>query len=254
MTLLDPILPIRGVRARTATVPALAAVSHGTSCPVGQASVAALVAAVAEKRRDLHVTGGFVDVQQPDVPATLRSIAPEQPAVVVPLLLSAGFHVHVDLVEDLETTDRPTALGRALGPDDRLVAVLARRLEALRVTPDDRIMLGAAGSTDARAVEDCFDIGRRLESRLRVPVTTAFVSAAQPSVPDAVAAARSGRPRGRIIVATYLLAPGYFASLLEQAGADLVTAPILHPGEAPDPGIVELVVDRYEEALQLLGA
>lgn len=232
----------------TRTLPALLAVSHGTSCPVGQASVAALVAAVGRSRPDLRVTGGFVDVQQPDVPATLGSIEPDRPAVVVPLLLSAGFHVHVDLVEDLDAADRPTALGGAMGPDDRLVEVLAGRLEALRVTPDDRVVLGAAGSTDARAVADCFDMGRRLESRLRVPVQTAFVSAAQPSVPDAVAAARADRPRGRVIIATYLLAPGYFARLLEEAGADLVTPPLLHPGEAPDPGIVDLVVDRYEAA------
>lgn len=250
MTLLD--IRVSPTRADTLTAPALAAVSHGTSCPVGQASVAALVDAVAVARPDLHVLGGFVDVQQPDVPATLEAVEPDLPAVVVPLLLSAGFHVHVDLVEDLDATERPTALGRAMGPDDRLVAVLARRLEALRVTPDDLVVLGAAGSTDPRAVEDCFDMGRRLESRLRVPVTTAFVSAAQPSVPAAVAAARASAPRGRVIIATYLLAPGFFAGLLEQAGADLVTAPLLHPGEAPDRGLVELVVDRYEAAIELL--
>lgn len=251
MTLLD--VPSPSTHRRTRTAPALAAVSHGTSCPIGQVSVAALVDAVGVARPDLQVLGGFVDVQQPDVPATLGAVAHEEPAVVVPLLLSAGFHVHVDLVEDLDATDRPTALGRAMGPDDRLVAVLARRLAALRVSPDDRVVLGAAGSTDARAVEDCFDMGRRLESRLRVPVVTAFVSAAQPSVPDTVAAARASAPRGRVIIATYLLAPGFFASLLEQSGADLVTAPLLHPGEVPDRGIVELVIDRYEAAVDLIG-
>lgn len=252
MTLLEA--AVHRPQTRTRTTPALLAVSHGTSCPIGQASVAALVEAVGRSRADLHVAGGFVDVQQPDVPATLGSIEPERPAVVVPLLLSAGFHVHVDLVEDLDATDRPTALGRAMGPDERLVAVLVRRLEALHVTPDDRIVLGAAGSTDARAVADCVDMGRRLESRLRVPVETAFVSAAQPSVPDAVAAARASHPRGRVIIATYLLAPGYFARLLEAAGADLVTPPLLHLGEVPDPGIVDLVVDRYEEASAGLSA
>ncbi|MBF4568881.1 cobalamin biosynthesis protein CbiX [Plantibacter sp. VKM Ac-2880] len=246
MTLLAP--GVRRAEPVTRTTPALVAVSHGTSCPIGQASVAALVTAVEHARADLHVAGGFVDVQQPDVPATLGSVESGRPAVVVPLLLSAGFHVHVDLVEDLEATERSTALGRAMGPDDRLVAVLARRLEALRVTPDDRIVLAAAGSTDARAVADCFEMGRRLEARLRVPVVTAFVSAASPAVPEAVADTRASRPRGRVVIATYLLAPGYFARLLEEAGADAVTSPLLHPGEAPDAGIVDLVIDRYEEA------
>ena len=63
------------------------------------------------------------------------------------------------------------------------------------------------------------------------------------AVVDVVAEAReSGR---RVVVATYLLAPGYFADLLIRSDADAVTAPLLDAGP-PDPRLVQLVVDRYE--------
>ena len=46
-------------------------------------------------------------------------------------------------------------------------------------------------------------------------------------------------------VASYLLAPGFFQRRLEASGADVVTGPL-----APDPRIVDVVVDRYHGALE----
>ena len=77
--------------------PALIACSHGTASPPGQAAVAALVAAVATARPDLEVHEAFVDVQQPDPAAVLATLPPDRRARLVPLLLSAGYHVFVDL-------------------------------------------------------------------------------------------------------------------------------------------------------------
>ena len=44
-------------------------------------------------------------------------------------------------------------------------------------------------------------------------------------------------------MASYLLAPGYFHDRVLEAGADVVTAPL-----APDDRLVEIVLDRYDEA------
>jgi sirohydrochlorin ferrochelatase len=73
-------------------------------------------------------------------------------------------------------------------------------------------------------------------------VTTGYGSAAQPPVPDAVAAARRGGAE-RVVVASYLLAPGHFHDKLAGAGADLVTAPLL-----PDDRIAAVLLDRYDAA------
>jgi hypothetical protein len=47
-------------------------------------------------------------------------------------------------------------------------------------------------------------------------------------------------------VATYLLAPGYFADLAARCGADAVTPPLLLPGEPPAMELVDLVLERYQ--------
>ena len=236
-------------RPRTATKTGLVAISHGTSSSAGQAAVAGLVDAVARCLPSTSVEGGFVDVQQPDVPATLDRLGDEQPAVIIPLLLSAGFHVHVDLVNEAAASGRVTAISRALGPDDRLVTLLARRLAEVGLVDSDAVVLCAAGSTDARAVADCRETAARLAILLDRDVTVGFISAASPPIETAVAAARLVRPAGRVVVATYLLAPGYFADLAHATTADVASAPLLtHGGQAPAE-LVEIVRDRYLEVL-----
>jgi sirohydrochlorin ferrochelatase len=74
-------------------------------------------------------------------------------------------------------------------------------------------------------------------------VTTGYGSAAQPPVPDAVTAARRGGAE-RVVVASYLLAPGHFHDKLAGAGADAVTAPLL-----PDDRIAAVLLDRYDTAV-----
>ena len=234
--------------------PALAAISHGTSSPQGQRAVSSLVDAVAGRRTALTVHGGFVDVQQPDVSATLASVADGQPAAVVPLLLSAGYHVHVDLLREVDhaSSDRDAVLGRALGPDDRLVTILRTRLVEAGIRSSDRIVLACAGSSDARAVADCHEMGERLALALGRPVRVGFISAAFPRLEDAVREERQAARRSRVVVSTYLLAPGYFNDLAHLAAADVVTEPLLR-ADHPVPGeLVELVLDRYDEAARLL--
>ncbi|MBF4577166.1 CbiX/SirB N-terminal domain-containing protein [Frondihabitans sp. VKM Ac-2883] len=230
-----------------ASPPALLAISHGTSSPAGQLAVENLVAAVAEVAT-ASVRGGHVDVQMPDVPAVLSSLPPDADAVIVPLLLSAGFHVHVDLVNEADKVDRDVAIARALGPDDRIARLLARRLGEARLRRADRVVLACAGSTDARAVEDCFEMARRLGVLIHREVSVGFISAAQPPLADAIRNSREGDPDARVVVSTYLLAPGYFNDLAHAMNADLICDPLLIT-EGPAPReLVEVVLDRYADA------
>lgn len=233
--------------APVALAPALLAISHGTSSPSGQAAVSTLVAAVAAARPDLSVHEGFVDVQQPDVPAVLGALPPARESVIVPLLLSAGYHVHVDLADDAASSDGAVVAG-ALGPDDRLVALLARRLAEVGLRSDDVVVLAAAGSSDARAVADCAETARRLGDLIRHHVTVGFISAALPRLADEVATTRAAHPHARIVVASYLLAPGYFAELAAEAGGDVTSEPLLVAGADAPAELVELVLDRYAAA------
>lgn len=228
---------------------ALVGIAHGTNAPAGQAAVATLMRAVAAAAPCLNATLGFVDVQQPDTPATIGALPAAAPAIIVPLLLSAGFHVHVDLTRAvLAATDRCVVLGAALGPDNRLVALLQRRLAEAGLSPDDAVVLAAAGSSDARAVADCRVVAERLSQALGRPVTIGFLSAAEPRLAAAITTARAANPECRVMLSSYLLAPGYFHGLTEAAGADVVTAPLLR-ADAPAPQeLVDVVIDRYREA------
>ena len=234
--------------------PALVAASHGTSSPDGRAAVAALVDAVRRSARRLRVEDAFVDVQDPDVASVLDALGTAHESVVVPLLLSAGFHVHVDLGRAVRAGAGEPRLGASLGPDERLVDVLLARLTEAGLRDDDRVVLAAAGSSDARAVEDCRVVGRRLAARLGRPVSVGFLSAARPTLADAIARTRATHPVSRVVVSSYLLAPGHFHDLAATAGATLTTAPILRADAPPPAPLVELVLDRYEAAAALTRA
>ena len=221
--------------------PALIAISHGTASPAGQAAVAALVEAVAAALPDVHVLLGHVDVQQPDVAASLAALAPDERAVIVPLLLSAGYHVRIDLRE--QSAGHDVAISPALGPDPRLVEVLAARLAAVEPAAEDAVVLAVAGSSDDRANEDCRATARMLAERLDRDVSVGFLAAAEPRLGPAVRAARDGDRRA--VVANYLLAPGYFHDLaVRLADGSPVARPLLDDDPPAQP-LVDLVVDRY---------
>jgi sirohydrochlorin ferrochelatase len=104
------------------------------------------------------------------------------------------------------------------------------------------VVLAAAGSSDVRAVADVESTAALLQGTWAGPVTTGYGSAASPTVPAAVAAARQAGAE-RVVVAAYLLAPGHFHDKLAGAGADAVTAPLL-----PDDRIAAVLLDRYDAA------
>lgn len=227
--------------------PVLVAASHGTADPAGQRAVAGLVDAVRAARPELVVEPSFVDVQEPDVARTLAGLPDEVGARIVPLLLSAGFHVHVDLQQTRQATQRPVTVSGALGPDRRLAQLLHRRLleAGFDAESTDRVVLGAAGSTDASAVRDCRLTAAYLAELVQRPVTAAFLAHAEPGLAAAVQQVREEGP-GRVFVATYLLAPGFFAGRAAAAGADVTTEPLLTADGPVPPELVEIVGELYD--------
>ncbi|HEX2072619.1 MAG TPA: CbiX/SirB N-terminal domain-containing protein [Geodermatophilus sp.] len=226
--------------------PVLVACAHGTRNPTGRRLIAELALAARRLRPGLVTTAAFVDVQPPTVVDVVGELAGAgRAAVVVPLLLSGGYHVHVDIADAVRAHATARA-ARPLGPDPRLVAVLHDRLRAAGADPGDpatAVVLAAAGSSDPRSVADVENTAALLQQGWAGPVTTGYGSAARPAVPDAVTAARR-TGAGRVVVASYLLAPGHFADKLAAAGADAVTAPLL-----PDERIAAVLLDRYDAAV-----
>lgn len=231
------------------SAPVLVGCSHGTDDLAGRAAIATILHDVRASRPGLDVREAFVDVQEPEVAAVVAAALENGgAAVVVPLLLSVGYHVQVDIAA---AVDHPGAAAAVpLGPDPRLVEVLADRLEQAGLLPGDAVVLAAAGSSVAAAAVAVEEVAAGLARRLGRPVTVGYGAGAHPRVPVAVAQARAALPTGgRVVVASYLLAPGYFLDRVREAGADVVAAPL-----APDPRLAQIVLDRYDAAARTLRA
>lgn len=214
-------------------IPALVAVSHGTANAPGAAAIALLVRRVAERLPGVAVHEAFVDVQQPE-PATVLGTIPG-PVVVVPLLLSQGFHVRVDLGEAV-AGHTGAVLAPPLGPDRRLAEVLAQRLEGH--DPNAPVVLAVAGSRDPRSLPDAEEMADLLRDRLGRDVLPAYLAAREPSLTAALA------ERPDAVVATYLLAQGYFFDVTRRLAGPAATAPLLDDAEPPR-ALVDLVIARY---------
>jgi sirohydrochlorin ferrochelatase len=218
----------------------LIAAAHGTADPRGIREVHALVRLMARRRPDVPVSLGFVDVDVPALPGLVgRVVVDSNQAVVVPLLLSSGYHVYVDIAAEVARWPGRVDAAPALGPDPLLADVLADRLGDLSRV--DRVVLAAAGSSDLRALDDCTETARLLSTVVDRPVDVGYVSGAGEHLTSVLA-----RTPGRVAVATYLLAPGFFADKVRRlAGGRHVSPPL-----GADPRLAELALMRYQTALQ----
>jgi sirohydrochlorin ferrochelatase len=220
----------------------LIAAAHGTADPRGIREVHALVRLMAAQRPSVPMSLGFVDVDVPALPGLVdRVVADSGQAVVVPLLLSSGYHVAVDILG--EATRRPGRVqaARALGPDPVLADVLADRLRAVEdLDQVDRVVLAAAGSSDRRALLDCSATAALLSEVIDRPVEVGYVSGAGERLGPVLA-----RSTGRVAVATYMLAPGFFADRVRRIARDV---PVSDPLGA-DPRIAALALQRYGSAV-----
>lgn len=249
--------------------PALGLISHGTSSVDGQAVISALAETVAADLRERGITDtvvlGHVDVQTPDVAEVLAALPSARPTVLVPLLLSPGYHVHVDLAEAVVAAGGPGTDGAGppavatrsasseaardirvagtLGPDPRLAELLAQRLPSLAAV--DEVVLVAAGSSDERANDASREVGCLLADLLGQTVQTAFLAGERDNLRDIV---EQKRHLGeRLAVANYLLAPGYFddlAARIVRTAGGLLAEPLLHPGSQVPDALVDIVRER----------
>lgn len=223
--------------------PTLICAAHGTRSAPGLATIDRLVSGVRAARPALDVRASFVDVAPPflaDVLAEVRG-----PVVIVPVLLSGGYHVRVDIPSVIG--DRPdTVQTPALGPDRAVSLALADRLSAARGRsrpPADRIVLVATGSTDPLARADVAAAAADLADLVGRPVEAAVLGGAGAALAEVL-----GRfAPGSVEVASYLLAEGFFADKLRLdalgLGVEVISPPI-----GGHPAIADLILRRYDGA------
>ena len=243
------------VEAAPVSAPALrpaARISHGTSSPEGQDAVARLVAARRPTRCPVRPSpAGSSTCSSPTSAVSLSSLADGVPAVVVPLLLSAGYHVHVDLGGSsprispaTPCSPRPSAPTTGSWPCSR------SRLAEVGLRPNDRVVL-AGGGLQRRPRRRGLPRDGTAPGRCARPHRSTSASC-PPRRPGSRMPSPWCAPCIRLVTRRREHLPPC-ARLLRRsrrgdAGADVATAPLLIAGEAPPTELVDIVVDRYDVA------
>ncbi|MFI9543122.1 sirohydrochlorin chelatase [Streptomyces sp. NPDC052016] len=237
--------------------PALVVVAHGSRDPRALSTVRTLLDRVRDLRPDLPVHLGHIELNEPLLTDTLAGLEARgtAEAVLVPLLLSRGYHVKRDIPEMAGAVAVRTRVAAPLGPHPLLVDTLYDRLvEAgwrTRMTETERresaVVLAAAGSRDPDSAVDTRRTAHLLAQRLGVPVVPAYATTATPTVPTAVRAL-TARGRHRIAVASCFTAPGRFATECAQAAPWIASAPL-----GTHEAMARLVLHRYDRSAAAAG-
>jgi sirohydrochlorin ferrochelatase len=221
-------------------------VAHGTRNPHGVRMIGDLAADMAGVL-DETVRVAFVDVLGPAPDEVLRTLR-DEPTVLVPALLSSGYHVRSDVPRHVAASGHPAVtVVPALGPSLELTRAMLDRLLEAGWRPDHDVVLAAAGTSDPHAQGDVAVAAAMLSALVGSLVSIAFAAPCRdgsgyPSVPEAVARARRAGA-SRVAVASYLLADGLFQGRLDEAGADVVGAPL-----GSHPAVIRLACRRRRQA------
>ena len=239
--------------------PVLVAVAHGSQDPRASATIGELMALVAERaaRRGLgapDLRTAYLGHAPPSLPQVMSTIEAGRRVRVLPLLLTAAYHAKADIPRLLTrvASDFPrlqVSYGDTLGPHPWLLRALERRL-AEEDPHGDRartgVVLAAAGSSDPEANATIGRLAAQWQARAGwLAVRPAYASAADPSPAAAVTGLlQAGVPR--VVVATYLLAPGLFADRIRTsslaAGATAVS-----PALGACAEVADVLLDRFAE-------
>jgi sirohydrochlorin ferrochelatase len=174
--------------------------------------------------------------------------------VVLPLLLTAAYHSRTDIPAVLRETQAAfpwltIGYGEPLGPHPALLRALDRRLAEAGPAhpPSTAVVLAAAGSSQPAANAAVARMAADWQAaRGWRAVVPAYASAASPTPGQAAAALLRDGAR-RVVVATYLLAPGLFADRIRDASLAAGAAAVSRPlGAAPE--VADVLLQRYAEA------
>ena len=251
----------------SSTAPPLLVVGHGTRNASGVTEFGRLVERVAKRiaADQVDVAGGFIELSPPPLTEAVSGLveAGHRHVVALPLVLVAAGHGKGDIPgammrEQVRHPGLTYAYGRPLGPHPALLSMLEQRVDtALDGSPraGTTVVLVGRGSSDPDANSEITKVARLLwEGRGFDGVEHAFISLAQPSVPQALERARLLGAH-RVVVAPYFLFPGVLPDRIRDQADEYAQG---HPaldvrlagllGDCDE--LADLVIERYAEALR----
>lgn len=241
-------------------------VAHGSADPRAAAAIGGLVPLVAARAAarglnvpELHVA--YLGHAAPSLPQVMRAFGPGARVTVLPLLLTAAYHSKTDIPRVLARAGAGMRItyGDPLGPHPLLLRALERRLfeetlpeVALENPAEVGVVLAAAGSSDPAANATIARLAAQWQAGTGwFAVRPAYASGGQGSPAgatpaQAVTELRKAGAR-RVVVASYLLAPGLFADRIREASLAAGAAAV-SPALGAAPEVADVILDRYQAA------
>jgi sirohydrochlorin ferrochelatase len=238
-------------------VTTLVLAAHGSADPRSAANAHAVARGVRLRRPGLDVRVGFCERSLPNLRDVLDGLAEEHRSdvTVVPLLLADAYHARVDIPSMIAKSVAQhhglrVSQADVLGADGRLVAALRERVLTLEALPREEalgVLVVAVGSLRDSANARTAMVAPALAAGTRwVGAATAFATAPQPSLDDAV---RRLRYLGatRLVIAPWFLAPGRLTDRVADyaRSAQIAMAAPLGAHRL----VVETVLDRFDQAV-----
>ncbi|MFI9148852.1 sirohydrochlorin chelatase [Streptomyces sp. NPDC053367] len=249
----------------TTPPPALLIAGHGTRDDAGAEAFRDFVRELGRRHPELPVAGGFIELSPPPLGEAVTELVEQgvRRFAAVPLMLVSAGHAKGDIPAALarEKERHPGisySYGRPLGPHPSLLSVLERRLEEVLgdwERSEVTVLLVGRGSTDPDANAEVHKAARLLwEGRGYAGVETAFVSLAAPDVPSGLDRCERLGAR-RIVVLPYFLFTGILPDRVREQTREWAAAhPELEVRSAdvigPEPELLDLVMERYQEAVK----
>ncbi len=248
------------------------AVAHGSADPRAAAALGELTPLVARRatERGLSVPDlriAYLGHAAPSLPQVMRAFGPGARVTVLPLLLTAAYHSKTDIPRVLARAGAGMRItyGDPLGPHPLLLRALERRLPgtALENPAETGVVLAAAGSSDPEANATIARLAAQWQAGTGwFAVRPAYASPAAAGGQGSTAAAGGqGSTAGldpatavtglleagarRVVVASYLLAPGLFADRIRDASL-AAGATAVSPALGAAPEVADVVLDRYQ--------
>ncbi|KOV95802.1 cobalamin biosynthesis protein CbiX [Streptomyces sp. NRRL B-3648] len=238
---------------------------HGTRDDAGAEAFRDFVRELGRRHPGLPVAGGFIELSPPPLGEAVSELVEQgvRRFAAVPLMLVSAGHAKGDIPAALarERERHPGisyTYGRPLGPHPALLSVLERRLDEALDGADraeTTVLLVGRGSTDPDANAEVFKAARLLwEGRGYAGVETAFVSLAAPDVPSGLDRCVALGAK-RVVVLPYFLFTGILPDRVRRqtedwaaahADVDVRSADVI----GPEPELLDLVMERYEEAVK----
>lgn len=232
-------------------------IGHGSPDPAARAELTELRELVSQSL-GVDVGLGVLEFPAAGLPSLNEAFAGvrrDGPVAAQPLILFEGLHEQHDLPAAAASAaghGLEVRLGAALGRDQPLIDLAARRLQDQGLEEGDLLLFVGRGSSELLAIAQTEEVAAEVGKRAGLDHLVCYTGISRPDLAEGMAAALERRPR-RVLALPYLLHTGVLvrrvAVVLVPIAQKHETEVVVLPHIGNVPPLVEVVANRLEALL-----